>query len=330
MIDATVIIAAWRAQETLTRALESALDQQDVNLEVIVVDDASPDRTKDVAKKVAVVDSRVRVLCLSENSGPSAARNAGLAAAKGRWAAVLDADDAFDSGRLARMIALGEDRDADAVYDDFQPVDKDGLRTGPTHLAPLALTVPVQWDLRFFLAGCQADPCYPSLGYLKPILRLGFLREHRMRYDESLRNSEDFHLMAELLVAGGSLWVTPEAGYLYTVAAGSISSRLNPVHAQALKAADTGFLVRHAADLTPENTALIRRRIRRLGDLRTAELVLQSFRSGHPGGAISALVRRPQATGRLLWQSWTGLRRRLARGDRTGGAERAGSHPDRG
>lgn len=311
MIDATVIIAAWHAEKTLARALESALAQQDVTLEVIVVDDASEDGTSDVAKAIAESDPRVQVLRMSANSGPAAARNAALGVANGRWAAVLDADDAFAAGRLAQIVALGDTRKADAVYDDFRPVDADGQFTGPTHLAPLAMTRPEQWDLEFFLAGCQADPGRPSLGYLKPMLRLEFLRAHELRYDETLRNSEDFHLMAELLVAGGALWVTPETGYLYTVAAGSISNRLNTDHARALAVADAAFLDRHAAGLTPQTTALMRRRMRRLGDLGTTELVLQSLRTGQPSKAMGALLRRPRATGRLLRQSWTAVRRRL-------------------
>ncbi len=311
MIDATVIVAAWRAEKTLVRAIESALAQDGLTLEVIVADDASTDGTHAVAQEMAARHARVRVLRLDVNGGPSAARNAAISAARGRWIAVLDADDAMAPGRLARMVSLGESRGADAVYDDFQPVDAEGRPVGATHLKTLGLSAPVRWDLETFIAGCQAEPGRPGLGYLKPVLRREFLRDHGVTYDETLRNGEDFHLIAALLAAGGALWVMPEAGYLYRQAAGSISNRLDRDHACALARADAAFLRRKAPAMTARAEALMRRRIRRFADLATAEAVLQSLRAGHAGTALRALLRRPQATGRLLRQILEGLRRRM-------------------
>jgi succinoglycan biosynthesis protein ExoO len=311
MIDATVIVAAWCAEGTLARAVESALAQDGVCLEVIVIDDSSPDKTLATAEACARKDARVRVLRQAVNGGPSAARNAGLDAARGRWAVVLDSDDVLAPGRLARMIALGEAQGADAVFDDLQCVDVDGRPVGPSHLAACAFEQPVRWDLEAFLAGCQAEPGRPSFGYLKPVLRMDFLRRHNLRYDETLRNGEDFHLIAALLAEGGALWVTPTPGYFYTTRTGSISNRLNPDHAAALALADAAFLARHQRTMGPQAAALMRRRMCRLGDLDTAETVLQSLRAGQPGRAAGALMRRPRATGRVLRQGWEAARRRL-------------------
>lgn len=311
MCDATVIVAAWCAEKTLARAVESALAQEGLCLEVIVVDDASPDATQAVAETLAERDARVRVLRQAVNSGPAAARNAALAAARGRWVAVLDADDAITPDRLARMVALGDAKAADAVYDDFQPVDATGRPLGPTHLAAIGLTGPEEWPLETFLAGCQAEAGRPGLGYLKPLMRLDFLHRQKLFYNESLRNGEDFHMIAGLLAAGGRLWVTPEPGYLYTAWSGSISNRLDPDHAQALAKADAGFLARHGTTMTPRAAALMQRRMRRFADFGTAEAVLQSLRAGQAGRAARALLSRPRATGRLLRQILEALQRRL-------------------
>jgi len=313
MVDATVIIAAWRAEDHLSRALQSALRQTDVALETVVVDDASPDGTLAVAEDWARRDSRVRVVGLKQNSGPAAARNAGLDAARGRWACILDADDAMLPERLSRMMTLGEAQDAAAVFDDFQPVDEAGRPRDSTYLSPFALRTPVRWDLQTFLAGCQAEPGRPSLGYLKPILRVDFLRRHGLRYDETLRNGEDFHLLIALLAAGGAVWVTPDVGYLYTMRTGSISSRLDPEHAQALAAADAAFLERHAAAMPPEALRLMRRRQRRLGDLSASEAVFHALRAGRPGQGMVALIRRPRAAGRLFRQAGHAVMQRLTR-----------------
>lgn len=312
MLDATVIIAAWCAEESLATAIDSALAQKDVRIEVIVVDDSSPDETLALARTFAQKDARVRVLHLEKNGGPSAARNAGIAAAKGRWVAVLDSDDAMLPNRLAQMIRLAEERCADIVFDDFQPVDGAATPTRPSHLSPYEIESPAHWDLEFFLAGCQAEPGRPSLGYLKPLMRLEFLRKNDLWYNESLRNGEDFHLIAEMLAAGGSLWVTPMAGYLYTERAGSISNRLNPDHASALADADAAFFAAHQETMSSKAAGLMQRRMQRLGDFNTTEIVLQAVRAGHLGKATAALCRRPRASGRLFQQTLAAVRRRLS------------------
>lgn len=311
MVDATIIIAAWCAEASLAHAVGSALAQKGVSLEVVVVDDASPDGTFELAKALAAQDGRIRVLRQPRNGGPAAARNAGIDAGQGRWVAVLDADDAMVPGRLASMIALAESVGADAIYDDFQPVDGAGKAVGPTHLAPIALAEPACWDLETFLAGCQAERGKPGFGYLKPLIKKEFINLSGVRYDESLRNGEDFHLIAALLAAGGSLWVSPDAGYLYTRAQGTISSRLDPDHAQALGRADAAFLERHARTLSPEARRLMLRHMRRFLDFGASEAVLQSLRAGRPATAVAALLRRPQATGRLLRQILEASARRI-------------------
>jgi glycosyltransferase involved in cell wall biosynthesis len=94
----SVVIPAHNAADTIQRALASALGQTGVVAEVIVVDDASTDRTHALA--AAADPGRVRVIKLSANGGAAYARNQGLAAARGRFIAFLDADDEWLPGKL--------------------------------------------------------------------------------------------------------------------------------------------------------------------------------------------------------------------------------------
>ena len=92
----SVIIPAFNSEEYIGEALESALNQIDVSLEIIVVDDGSTDKTLTIVKSFG--DS-VRVIC-QENSGVAAARNKGAKAATGNILAFLDSDDIWLRDKL--------------------------------------------------------------------------------------------------------------------------------------------------------------------------------------------------------------------------------------
>lgn len=111
----SVLIPCWNAERSIGRALASALEEQDLDLEVVVVDDASTDGTADVVQAVAASDPRVQLLGLETNSGVSNARNRGLELVRGEWLTLLDADDRFRRGGLARLHRAAVERDALAV-----------------------------------------------------------------------------------------------------------------------------------------------------------------------------------------------------------------------
>jgi glycosyltransferase involved in cell wall biosynthesis len=96
----TVIIPCFNAAETLWTALTSVLGQSDGDFEAIVVDDGSTDGSHAIAAELAAVDPRITVI-RQANRGVSAARNLGIAKARGRFIAFLDADDRWHMGKLA-------------------------------------------------------------------------------------------------------------------------------------------------------------------------------------------------------------------------------------
>lgn len=104
----TVIITCFNYASFLPGAVASALGQRDVNVDVIVVDDASTDDSLAVARCLAQDDPRVRVVAHDRNRGPVVAFNDGLSAATGEYLVRLDADDLLTPGSVARAVALAE------------------------------------------------------------------------------------------------------------------------------------------------------------------------------------------------------------------------------
>lgn len=102
----TVVIPSFNYARYLPEAVRSVLDQRDVVVDVVIVDDASSDDSLAVASALAAADSRVRVLANRRNRGPVATFNRGLAAARGEFLVLLDADDLLTPGSLSRSVSV--------------------------------------------------------------------------------------------------------------------------------------------------------------------------------------------------------------------------------
>lgn len=104
----SVVIATYRRATLVPKAIRSALAQTIANLEVIVVDDASPDDTERVVS--AIDDARIRYTRHKLNRGLPASRNTGMRLARGEFIAFLDDDDEWFPTKLEKQVALCIDR----------------------------------------------------------------------------------------------------------------------------------------------------------------------------------------------------------------------------
>lgn len=314
-LDLTIIVAAWNASATIERCIESALAQTGVDLEVIVADDCSSDATCDIVAAIAQKDKRVRLLVGTENGGPAAARNRALAESCGNWVAVLDADDKVLPGRAAGLQKFADARGADIVFDNIVLVDERGAEdtNRKRFLDTPEFGYQQCWTLQDYIQGNSGSFSQASLGYLKPTLRRSFLQSHRIRYDETLRNSEDYHLIAECLAQGAVVWFHPEAHYEYTVAAGSISHRVPTSYLDALLDAEDRFMERHRGTLSGDVLKLLRSRKAQIANLRTTEAALGALKGGKLGGALREIGQNPASLARISRHLGEAVAKRLQR-----------------
>ena len=101
----TVYMPTYNRVELLQRAVESVLNQDYQNIELIVVDDRSPDTTVDYLAMVAKSDTRMKYFVNEENSGACVSRNKAIFAAKGEFVTGLDDDDYFLPNRISSFVS---------------------------------------------------------------------------------------------------------------------------------------------------------------------------------------------------------------------------------
>lgn len=120
----SVVIPAYNRSKVLERAVNSVLHQTFQDFEIIVVDDGSTDNTKDVVE--GIKDSRIKYVWQS-NQGATAARNAGVKNAEGKYVSFLDSDDAWYDLMLEKQLqSYNEDAEIGCVYSDLEVMEHNG------------------------------------------------------------------------------------------------------------------------------------------------------------------------------------------------------------
>jgi len=117
----------YNSEEFVIGSIESILNQTYTDFELIIVDDCSTDQTQSLVKKIALVDERVRLLQLNENSGAAVARNLAINEARGRYIAFLDSDDLWHEEKLSKQLSFMQDNQVAFTYSSYKQIDEEGI-----------------------------------------------------------------------------------------------------------------------------------------------------------------------------------------------------------
>lgn len=209
----SVVVPVFNRAHLIAHTVGSLCQQSYKNLEIIVVDDCSSDEIS--AAVAAMCDSRIRLIQRDLNGGAAAARNTGVAAARGEWIAFSDSDDICVFDRIEREVAalLALPQDYVAVYCTrlfYSDLDEPRYYGMVSHVRPFPTEKPLSGDLSYrTLSGNIIN--LPTLLVRKTAL----LDAGPM--DELLRNNEDWDLCIRLTRQGKigfiaePLYLTPTA-----------------------------------------------------------------------------------------------------------------------
>lgn len=169
----SIIMPAYNAAATIQYAIDSVLSQTYGQWELIVINDASGDETARIASAYAERDSRIRVICNEENMGVSQTRMRGMQAARGKWLALLDSDDAWRHDKLEKQMRIAAMGQAQLIYTGSSYIDNRGT--------------PYQWIFRV----------PEKVGY-RQLLKQNVISNSsvlvcRDWYEKSIQHARDFH-----------------------------------------------------------------------------------------------------------------------------------------
>ena len=136
----SVVMPSYNSERFIAEAIRSVIGQTYERWELLIVDDCSSDNTYQVASAFAALDSRIVVMRQPVRGGAAKARNRAIAAAKGRFVAFLDSDDAWLPQKLAKQLPEMQRHDAVLSYTAYKKMDAHGTHARGVVQVPRTVT----------------------------------------------------------------------------------------------------------------------------------------------------------------------------------------------
>lgn len=199
MKKVSIIVPVYNAQNSIGRCIESILNQDYENIELIAVNDGSKDNSGKILDEYAAKDSRMIVIHKT-NSGVSDTRNIAIARASGTYLQFLDADDYIPVDSTKSMVRALEENNVDLVVSDFYRVVKDNLSLKGSIVNDKILT---RNEYASLMAESPADYYYGVLW--NKLYKASIIKDNAMVMDKDLSFCEDFIFNLEYLMHCSSI-----------------------------------------------------------------------------------------------------------------------------
>jgi glycosyltransferase involved in cell wall biosynthesis len=235
MASVSIIVPFYNTEQFAAQCIESVLGQDVRDLEVILVDDGSPDRCGEIIDEYASLDTRV-VPIHQPNSGVGAARNAGLRRATGESVLIFDSDDWLPPAAISSLLGCLRTSGADVAVGDYIEVTGEQERRVRIHSSEFLIDQ--VGGLRRLIAGTVWHTLLPfrygnrwatSGSIWNKLIRRSVIDRSGTEFDVQLRGTyDDGMFMARIIAAAKSVAYVPEPVYNYRQLADSLSHRYCP------------------------------------------------------------------------------------------------------
>ena len=208
----SVFIPVYNSENYISDTLESILNQTYENLEILIVDDGSTDRSVEKIRQYR--DVRIRLLQNGENRGIPFTRNVGLQEARGKYVAIMDSDDIAYPERIERQVAYLE------THEEIDAVGSFYIQFGGRFRKRVKSRFVDHEELRIMLL------FYNPIANPSVMLRKSSLEKRNLRYHEEYFVAQDYQLWSQLSKTG-KIEIMPEFLLKYRFGHENISKRSN-------------------------------------------------------------------------------------------------------
>lgn len=219
----SIVIPAYNSEKTIERCLESVINQTYRDIEVIVVDDGSTDRTYEIVYKYGVLDKRIKII-QQKNQGVSAARNIGIENAYGEYLSFVDSDDIVYPQYIEKMLYFMEKGTDLVICKICKAVKRRGnkvkilypkqeaLRRYDTHQKILDKL------MKLMSEGVLNSP------YSK-MYRMDIIKKNRVKMPIMLENGEDLQFNLRYIDGINSICLIPDILYQYNIMNSTLTTK---------------------------------------------------------------------------------------------------------
>lgn len=230
----SIIVPCWGVEKYLDRCVESLVEQALHDIEIILVDDVSPDRVPEMCDIWAQKDSRIRVIHKHQNEGLGMACNSGIEVATGEFIAFCDSDDWVDKEMYETMYNAAKEHKAEAVFTGLKRVDIHGNTLGTLpHRKKLEILNTKEDIEAFALDMVASEPTTREdrtiqMSAKVVLYKSTIIRGKSLRFvSEREVPSEDLHFNLNFLRHCSCICSLPHSFYNYRVNTASISRKKN-------------------------------------------------------------------------------------------------------
>lgn len=206
----SIIIPVYKVEKFLPRCIESVLRQSYSNLEILLINDGSPDRSAEICDQYAEIDSRIRVIH-KRNEGVSATRNRGIKEASGDYIFFLDSDDFLSNNAISILIEVAKRTDADIVISNYARIDEKNM-ISKNNPFPASKEIPdfqhdIQERLNFYF--------YYGVEVWNRLYKTKVVKENQVFFDKGVYYAEDCLFNMKLFANKPKIAIVNEYTYYY-------------------------------------------------------------------------------------------------------------------
>lgn len=219
----SIVVPIYNVESYLGRCVDSILAQTHLDIEVILVNDGSPDGCAAICEKYAAADSRIIVIN-QENKGLPGARNSGLKIAKGEYVSFIDSDDTIEADMIKDFVNAAENNiKPDVIVSNIIQYENGNVK----HLLlknelPYGVLLKQEQIKKHFIEPYYGGDMGMIPSACTKMYKVAFLKENQLLFDESLKRAEDYWFNFYVFTKANNIYAIDHAYYHYYKIDGSV------------------------------------------------------------------------------------------------------------